>query len=543
MIKYSFKLLLCALLAGSFATASELLEKEERRVIERPELDFKELNTEQLHFPKDFLFGFAIAEQQNSGADHLPDSQWTRWEQTEWPDGTPHINKGMTSGKANNHWELFEEDAKLMKQDFNANAFRFSLAWDRIEPKEGEFNDEALQHYSDEVDALLKQGIQPMITLHHFAHPNWFEDKGGFEKEENVEYFVRYSKKVFELLGDRVTYWCTINEPTIYVFQGYLPFNCVFPPGKARGLNKLTSWQLAVKVLCNLMQGHAEVYNALKKMKHGDKAQIGLVHQYLLFESYSSFDPIEKFPGFMLNNFMVDSVIDFLKTGTFDYGIPGITRQVYKAPEGPLGDFVGLNYYSRVRLKFDLFAWPPKIDSAVGKDEIMTDMPFGIYAQGIYKALHHMAEIGLPIYITENGIADDKDTDDFRRVKWVKEYLKAISLAIEDGIDVRGYFYWTLIDNFEWDMGWHCKFGMYNKARELKDGAKIYAEIINKTRNGELEEYTDDYIYDKEAFKKELAKLSTGSVFRPSLTKLAITMGVAYLAYKYFTGDGVEETI
>ena len=147
-------------------------------------IQMQDLHGDELYFPRDFKWGFAIAEQQNSGADNLPNSNWSRWEQTKFANGQPHIKGDQRSGKSCDHWNLYKEDIKLMKEDFNANAFRFSVAWDRIEPVEGLFSQEALQHYSDEVDALLANGIEPMITLHHFAHPQWFENKGAFERRK-----------------------------------------------------------------------------------------------------------------------------------------------------------------------------------------------------------------------------------------------------------------------------------------------------------------------------------------------------------------------
>ncbi len=291
------------------------------------------------------------------------------------------------------------------------------------------------------------------------------------------------------------------------MFQGYLPLNCVFPPGKGG----ITSWRLAVRVLKNLLQAHTETYQALKAMPHGDEAQIGLVHQYLKFETATWYNPLEKIPGFLLNHLMVDSVIDFLKTGTFDYGIWGITRSTYQAPidedkpaAAQIADFVGLNYYSRVFVKFSL---PFTIDSSCADGETMTDMPYAIYPEGMYKALHHMAEIGLPIYITENGVADHNDENDERRVQWVRTYLKAVSLALEDGIDIRGFYYWTLTDNFEWDAGWDMRFGMYDLNREtqertLKDGGRAYATICKAHREGK---YTEKTLAREEAYNPGIA--------------------------------------
>ena len=517
--------------------------------IAREKITIDELHIEQLHFPKDFLFGFALAEYQNSGAENDPDSQWATFEKTMYSDGTPHIRHNGTSGKANDHWNRYQDDINLMKSDFNANAFRFSLAWSRIEPEPGVFNEEALQHYSDEVDACLKAGITPMITLHHFVHPQWFEEMGAFEKEENIPYFVRYSQRVFKMLGDRVHHWCTINEPTIFIFQGYLPLNCVFPPAKARGVvNKITSWSLANKVLKHLMQAHTEVYRALKDMPAGTEAQIGIVHQYLKFDSYSSYDPLEKALGWTFNYFMVDAVIDFLKTGTFSVGTPGLTSQTYTAPEGKLGDFVGLNYYSQVFVRIEPFSL--RGGSVAFPGETMTDMEYGTYPRGIYDALQHMSSIGLPIYITENGVDDKKTVNDTLRQGWIKRYLKAVSTAIEDGVDVRGFFWWTLTDNFEWANGWDSEFGLYTKDRQLKEGSKIYADIVKAARRGDLEEHTDDFIVDKEAFKKAAEELKRPR-YTWTLLRSLYALGGIYLVYKLVTsgtGDssnvgGLEEAL
>jgi beta-glucosidase len=485
------------------------VEARKRDITERRSINFSKIHIDQLYFPENFLFGFAIAEQQNSGAENLPDSNWSHWETTTFPDGRPHIRDHQRSGKACDHWNLYTSDIALMKEDFQANAFRFSLAWDRIEPKAGIFSEEALQHYSDEVDALLAAGITPMITLHHFSHPQWFENMGGFEKEENIDYFVRFSKKVFEKLGSRVPLWCTINEPTIYVFQGYLDFNCVFPPAKAQGI--FSSFPLAAKVLRNLMQAHTEVYKSLKGMPHGEKAQIGLVHQYLSFHPWSIFTPIECFPQWCLNEFMVDSVINFLKTGTFSYTWRFFFKESYQAPVDKssnlpvakqISDFVGLNYYSRVLIELKYtnllkLQFEKALESSPDVYETMTDMEYALYPFGIYKALHHMSEIGLPLYVTENGIADHKTVKDERRVRWIKEYLKSVSLALEDGIDVRGFFYWTLMDNFEWDRGFHSTFGLYSndtttQKRTLKEGGRVYAHIIKTHRSGGYSSPTQD---------------------------------------------------
>ncbi len=447
--------------------------------------DWKAINTKDITFGKHFLWGAAICEYQNSGAFHCDKNNWAHWENTTFANGKPHTVNGQKSGPSCNHWDLYRKDIELMKQ-LGLNSFRFSVEWSKIEPQEGTFDEPAIQHYVDFCNALLEAEIKPLITLHHFTHPQWFEDKGAFEHEENITYFVRFAKRVFEALGSKVHLWCTLNEPTIYAFQGYV--RGVFPPGK-KSFAELFPNQLAVHVLRNLMIAHTQVYKTLKAMPHGDRAQIGLVHQYLRFMPYTSWHLLEKLPGFALNHFLNDVVLNFCSTGTFKYNfyVPCIANihAEYQAPEGPLLDFIGLNYYSRVLVHFKWLILPM---SSCYPHEIMTDMPYAMYAQGLYEAIKDVARLRVPIYITENGIADEKDT---KRKQFLKQYIYALSTAIRDGYDVRGFYYWSLTDNFEWDMGYTMRFGLYGvnfqtQERTLRKGSQYYAKVIRKAREGQL---------------------------------------------------------
>lgn len=453
------------------------------------------IHADELYFPKDFLFGFATSHYQIDGRDLCPDSQWAHFEAASTEE-IPLIALNQRSGTACDHMHRYKEDIALMKNDFDVNAYRFSVAWDRIEPREGEFNEAALQYHVDEVDELIKNGIEPMATLHHFVHPQWFEEKGGFLVEENIQYFVRFSQKVFEKLGSKVKLWATLNEPNVFAFCGYLPLHCVFPPKTNSPFSWSRGWQEGAKVLKHLMMAHVQTYNALKAMPDGDKAEIGLVHQYLVVSS-TGLNPLTKGFGFCLNDFMYET-LNFLRTGTFSFARVGICDEEYTA-EGKFCDFVGLNYYSHVMVR-QMSIWNPfSIDADCMEGEVMTDMQYAIHPQGIYAAIKDVAAIGLPIYITENGIPDKDNTHDWRREKWIREYLKMVSLAIEDGYDVRGFFYWTPFDNFEWDNGYTKNFGLYSvdfdspeKTRTLKDGGRLYAKIVKAARAGQLSTPTQD---------------------------------------------------
>jgi beta-glucosidase len=436
------------------------------------------INTSHVSFPKHFLWGVALSGYQNEGAQLCPDSNWAHWEKTPNTYGESHIKDGHMSDYVcyhhNNHTEY---DIHLMKE-LGINSVRLSVEWCNIEAQEGIFNHKALQYYSNLCDTLIQAGIIPLITLHHFTHPMWFEEKHGFEKEENIQFFVRFCKKVFETLGAKVHLWCTINEPAIYMFQGYL--RGVFPPGKTSHIS------LGLQVLKNLLQAHTQVYAELKHMPHGQAAQIGFIHQYLHFEPYQSWILLiyEKIILSYINYILNSAILEFCSTGKFELTIPFVKTVTYQAPQGQkILDFIGLNYYSRVILKSRLSLSQPFAPSHY-PGEIMTDMPYAIYAEGLYNAIAKVARIGVPIYITENGIADYKDD---RRELFLKRYLYALSKAIQDGFDVRGYYYWTLRDNFEWNEGYTMKFGLYKvnfdtQERTLRQGAKYYKGIIKKSR-------------------------------------------------------------
>lgn len=438
------------------------------------------IDTNQVSFPENFLWGAAVCEYQCSGAATCKDSNWAQWEITSIPGQTPHIEDNQTSGIACDHWKSYKADIDLAK-NLGLNSFRFSIDWSKIEPKEGQINEEALQHYDDLCNYLISQNMTPMATLHHFVHPQWFEDKGAFENKKNIKYFKDFAKLVFNRYSSKINLWCTINEPTVYLFQGYL--RGVFPPGKKGNIAG------ALTVLENLLQAHTEVYYELKALPNGQEAQIGIVHQYLMFEPYNKYNFLEKIPG-LVNYIMNGILIDYFTNGHVHYKIPFVAKLALhsNSPDGktPL-DFIGLNYYSRALIKSQFSLTDPLIPSCY-PNEIMTDMPYAIYAEGLSDAVETIAKIGVPIYITENGIADSKDN---RRELFIRRYLYALSNIMSKGYDVRGYYYWTLLDNFEWDMGYKMKFGLYEvdfktQERKLREGSKCIKEIINSSKPAEL---------------------------------------------------------
>lgn len=433
--------------------------------------DWSTIDTSDVSFPEDFLWGTATAAHQVEGDNE--NSNWGNWEKQKDENGKPRILNGDVSGKTANQWELYREDIKLMKE-LGVNSYRFSLAWSKIQPTKESFDENALKHYDDVINALIENGIEPMITLHHFTHPQWFEEIGAFEKEENIKFFVDFSKKVFARYRDRVKYWCTFNEPNVFITSAY--FNTHFPPGKHDP-------ELAGIVFENILKAHVKVYKELKSQNPNPKSQIpmiGFVQSTFQFEPYRRWHLGDWAIARISSNLFNDTSLSFFRTGTMNYYLPFQTSRTYTDPEAPNSlDFIGLNYYSHYAFKFDL-DFRKATRSIPLEDEEMTDMPYTIYTEGIYRAIKEVAELDKPIIITENGIADAKDD---RRAKYIRESLYAVSKAIRDGYDIRGYYYWSLIDNFEWAEGYSMKFGLYEvdfktQKRTLREGSKAYRKII-----------------------------------------------------------------
>ncbi|MBT4317996.1 MAG: glycoside hydrolase family 1 protein [Candidatus Marinimicrobia bacterium] len=439
--------------------------------IKYPEVrwNWDQIDETVLDFPKGFQWGVATSAHQVEGNSI---NNWSRWEEGNFQDGLPHIHEGEKSGIASDHWKRFKEDILLIKE-LGVDVYRFSVEWSKIEPEEGLFSKKAIQHYQEVCDALLSAGIKPVITLHHFTNPLWFEDLGAFEKEENIKYFTRFSEFVFEELNAKVDKWCTINEPAVYTSQGY--FNGVFPPGKKDP-------QLAGVVMKNLLLAHTRVYNLLKSHRNGKKHQIGIVKNIFPFDPFNRWNPLDWFVSRTLDEVFNQGALDYFITGNFEFNMPGMNKVVFNDPSVIKSlDFIGLNNYSHQRVKSQ-FSLNNFFRFQFYDDEEMTDMPYPIYPEAIYRSIKRVSAIGKPIIITENGVADKSDTI---RPKYIDRYLFAVSKAIDEGANIKGYYYWTLMDNFEWSEGYAMKFGLYevdfkNQKRTLREGSKHYIDIISK---------------------------------------------------------------
>ncbi len=442
----------------------------------RPQLkwDWSKIDMEKMSFPKDFLWGVATAAHQVEG--YHTNNQWYLWESTVDATGNPMIARGQLSGMACDHWRRYPQDIRLM-QDLGVKSYRFSVEWSRIEPQEGVFDTLAIRHYQDVCDSLIMAGMVPMVTLHHFTNPIWFEKKGAFEKKENITDFVRFTEVVFSALKDRVNLWCTINEPAVYVVGGY--FQGDMPPGKKDP-------KLAAVVLRNILEAHVQAYWKIKGLPGGQQAKVGVVKNLTQSDPYRKWNLGDWVFSNLLDGVFNGTTLNFLKTGEYRFNMPGMARLSEDNPKA-IGsmDFIGLNYYSHYNFKFS-FNLDKAFKARLLPDEVKTDMDYASYPEGFYRAIKTVSQFGVPVYITENGIADQKDD---RRAQFINRYLYVVSKAISEGDDIRGYYYWTLMDNFEWSLGYDMKFGLYANDRviqwrTLRKGAKMYQDIIRlKTQN------------------------------------------------------------
>ncbi len=430
-------------------------------------LDWNSLKRDSLRFGQNFLWGASTSAYQVEG--NSTNCNWSEFERTTDPQGRPRVARGEQCGLAADHWNRYREDIRLLK-DLHLNAFRFSIEWSKVEPREGVFVDSVLDHYEHVVDELRANGIEPFLALHHFTDPLWFDLRGGFERDDSPEVLARFAAKVAERLGSKVRLWSTINEPSVYAVEGF--FRGTFPPAK-RDPGK------AVLVLRNLLRAHTACYQVIKKIR--PDAQVGLLTNIFVFDPPQPWNLLDVMLAHYLNRGFTVSVMDYLTTGRFDFSLPGIASDHFDSGTPEAFDFVGLNYYSRLLYHVDPFGEEKMVEVPHLPREELTDKGWEIYPEGLYRALAMIASrTAKPIYITENGIADDSDR---RRAAYIEDHLLVANRAIRDGMNVKGYFYWSLMDNFEWVDGFAVRFGLYavdfaTQKRTLRNGSLKLREII-----------------------------------------------------------------
>ncbi len=401
-------------------------------------------------FPKGFLWGTATAAHQVEGNNVNSDV----WLMEHMP-GTPYKE---VSGDACDHYHRYRKDiAMLAKLGFNS--YRFSIEWARIEPEEGEFSLAVLDHYRDMLLACHEHDITPIITFHHFSSPRWLLSRGGWESSATPDLFARYCERATKHLGDLIGAACTINEANIAALMVRFGFM-----SKPEDLYQETWWLAASKVL-----GVAPAQLSPFLYAVSDKAV-----ETIMSAHHQAVDAIRSGPG----NFPVGITLalqDIQAVGEDDVFAKQMSREINDVYLENLqgDDFVGVQSYSRTRCDAQKFL-PPE-------DGVeLTQMGYEFWPEALEACIRHAVDVsGLPVLVTENGIGTDDDT---RRIEYVKRALKGVIRCLNDGLEIRGYTYWSAFDNFEWSLGYRPTFGLIAVDREtqqrtVKPSAKFLGKI------------------------------------------------------------------
>jgi beta-glucosidase len=396
-------------------------------------------------FPLDFLWGSATAAHQVEGGNVGND--WWVWEQT------PGSHAAEPSAAGIDHLRRYDDDFALLAS-LGQNAHRFSLEWSRIEPADGVVSEEALAHYRRVLESLHRHGLVPVVTLYHKTLPLWFAEAGGWLGADAVDRFGRYAEVVRDAMGDLMPYVCTVNEPQIIALFGYL--TGTFPPA-------LSDPAAATQVNSTLMAAHRRAVQVFRQ--GAGHAKVGTCLQLIPMEPLRPTDPADLSATAQLQELVVDAHLRDLSAG------------------GDVGDFVGLQYYTRAYV--DASAPGLLVLSPGGRPT--TQMGWEVHPDGFGEMLRRLAAAGLPVLVTENGIATD---DDDERVAFLHTHLTELKSAIDDGVPLLGYLHWSAFDNFEWNHGYAPTFGFVavdrddDYRRTPRRSAHLFGEVA---RTGKLE--------------------------------------------------------
>lgn len=389
-----------------------------------------------------FLWGAATSSHQIEGD---AQNDWTRWEDA------GHVARLERSGRSTGHFANPDPDLDLFSS-LGWNAYRLSIEWSRIEPKPGQFSGQAMAEYRHIIEKMRENGLEPLVTLHHFTLPQWFADQGGFFGPRSASHFLSYTAYVVDHLKDLVTLWVTVNEPIIYAVMGYS--YGTWPPGET---HLAKAWRLTNR----LVRLHQKAYRLIKRID--PKAMVGLAHHVVYFAPYQPQSPADR---------VLCRIIDYLFNWRFIHKV-----DAYQ-------DFLGINYYTRQWISASRGLAP----IAAKPGAKVTEMGWEIYPQGLHHVLSRLKSYRKPILITENGIATNIDEE---RQQYLITHLAAIAAVQQEGVEVRGYFHWAALDNFEWAEGFKPRFGLVEVnydtlERTPRKSADLYRTIIelNKENSG-----------------------------------------------------------
>jgi beta-glucosidase len=374
-------------------------------------------------------------------------NSWTEWERA----SGHHILDGTVSGEAADHWHRYASDFRYLA-DMNLNAHRFSVEWSRLEPGKGEWDQPAMDRYKDMLRELKALGITPMVTLHHFTNPIWIEQAGGWANKDTVNHFVAFANKVVEQLGPDVEYWCTINEPTVEIGLGYMVGT--FPPGEQNLWHFLSARR-------HTLAAHRQAYTAIHELyqrKGWPRPQVSFAHHLSWVEPHRPHNPLDRLATWIYNR---------------------INNRYFLQRTLQTADFIGVNFYFFRRLQFTMGGSLVIAREMPLPHAPKTDLGWPVVPEGLYRLCLELGKLGKPVIVTENGLADAADA---LRPWSLAAHIQALQLARSEGVDIRGYFHWSLLDTFEWENGYRARYGLVavdfaSQKRTPRTSAKIYAAI------------------------------------------------------------------
>ena len=404
-------------------------------------------NLRPFKLPENLKFGAATASLQIEGGDR--NNSWFDWCEAGKVDHNDHCISAC------DHWNRYLEDIQLMAE-MGLQTYRLSIEWSRIFPRRKEVDFSAVDHYRKILEELLNRGIEPVVTLHHFSNPRWLEKNGGWLCPSILDDFLFYVRTCVEGFGNFVDRWITINEPNVYLFGGYIEGH--WPPGNKSVLKYL-------KGARNMILAHNAAYHEIHTLQQ--MAKVGVAHHLRVFERADQASLTR----------LSARVQEFLFQDIF---LEGMTRSYLPFPldigDQPhpkrTCDFIGINYYSRDMIQ--------GLQRFTLEDSPRNDLDWEIYPHGLYRVCKMVHDrYGLPISITENGIADAADT---RRSRFIHDHLMEIHKACHDGVNIQDYFHWSLMDNFEWAEGYAPRFGLIeidysSQERIWRNSGRFYQDI------------------------------------------------------------------
>lgn len=413
------------------------------------------------YFPDDFLWGTATSSHQVEGNNQ--NNNWYAWEQQ------GNIKHDHKAGLACDWWggrwrEDFERAA-----DGRQNAHRLSIEWSRVQPLAERWDEDALDRYRDMVRNLRERNLTPVVTLQHFSEPLWISEMGSWENEWVVQKFAEYTRKVVEALQEYVDIWVTINEPNVMAFSGYVSGD--FPPGKK-------NLGTALLVIKNIIRCHAAAYEAIHRLQ--PKAQVGISHYYRDLQPARQWSPLDR-----LATHVQASIFNNLVPAAVSEGVLRFLGRRIGIPEAKNSqDYFGIDYYTSDRVAFSLFE-PGELfgHRSLPEEAELSDTNFiANVPEGFFRALKWALQYELPIIILENGVEDAKDV---LRPRYLAEHIHQVWRGINFNWPVKGYFHWTLVDNFEWERGWTQRFGLWeldpeNQVRRRRASADFYTDICRE---------------------------------------------------------------